>query len=283
VTPGYFAALGIPLVGGRTIEPRDDADAAPVVVVNAAFRDAHFPDASPLGRRIALSGATREIVGVVGDVQHVRSFGDFDPLDAIPTVYVPVEQLSGDFFGLVHTWFAPAWIARGPRPPAELVNGLREALAAADPRLPAYDLRAMSEVMAAAWARERTQALLLGALSLLALVLAAVGIHGLVANSVVERRREVGIRIALGSTLGRTVRLFVSQGLRPALLGLLIGSGLALGAARLIRHMLWGVDSSDPWTFAGVAALLVVTAAAASAVPTARIARIAPAETLRDE
>ena len=109
------------------------------------------------------------------------------------------------------------------------------------------------------------------------------GIYGLVANSVVERRREVGIRMALGSSVGRTVRLFVGQGLAPALVGVVIGVGLAFGATRLIRHLLWGVDAADPLTFAGAAVLFVVMAVVASAVPTTRIARIAPSESLRDD
>ncbi len=285
VTPGYFETLGISLQQGRSIEDSDGADTLAVAVVNRRFVERFYPETEALGKDLLLSGKSRRIVGIVGDVQHRLSWGQSSAvsLGSQPGVYLPVSQISEGFLRVVHNWFSPAIVARSPKPGLEVVEDLKSAVGSIDANLPLFAVHPMSEIMGASWSRQRVQAVLMGSLALLALLLSAVGLYGLIANSVVERRREMGIRMALGATVWRAVGSVTLGGLRLALIGIIIGSVAAMLGTPLIEHLIWGVSPTDPWTFLGVSTVLLFTAAAASLLPSARLARLDPARTLREE
>jgi len=284
VTPEYFRVLRIPLLRGRVFTAADSSTAAPAVVVSEAFVKMYLPGDDALGRHLDLGGGDRrEIVGVVGDVQQKSAWGDGGPLAAMPDTYVPSTQVEDKFFQMVHTWFSPSWIVRSAGAPEGVVAGMQRALESVDPRLPFAGFHSMEDVRYRSLAAERFQAVLLGALAGLALLLAAVGIYGLIANSVAERTRELGIRLALGATVAQAMRAVALPGVALALAGVAAGSVLAGFTSQLLRHLVWGVRPGDALTFVAVGLGLLVVATAASFLPALRVTRLNPAETLRQE
>src|SRR5439155_9783103 len=219
VTPGYFETLRIPLIRGRVFTDADVAAAAPVIVVNQAFVQRNSPDQDPIGRQIAGGGVARTIVGVIGDIQQKAGWGNYGPVAPVPASYIPVAQTNVAFLRMVHTWFSPSWFVRlrsaSPleRPPSlarsstssgetgsaggGIAAEMQRAVESVDPLLPFAKFRTLDDVRSEAVATQRAQTVLLGALAVLALLLAAIGLYGLVANTVAERRRELGIRLAL--------------------------------------------------------------------------------------
>jgi predicted permease len=289
VTPDFFKTLRIPLVAGRTITPSDAPTSPDVVVVNRGFMTFETDGRDPIGRRIRLSGVEREVVGVVGDVK-VTSSGFFltgmmkGPITSGPLIYLPAAQTPDSFLGM-HIWFAPMWTVRTSNP-AVAEEALQRAMSTVDPLLPLGRIRQMVDIQAAATARQRLLMILVGVLGAAAVLLAAVGIHGLIAHSVQQRAREFGIRLALGATAGGTIRDVAMSGVVIALGGAVAGVGLAVLAVRLMESLvssdyLWGVTSRAPSTYIEVALFLVAVAAVASLIPALRILRVDPAETLR--
>jgi predicted permease len=283
ITPEFFRVLRIPLLRGRVFTDADSSTAAPVVVVSEAFVKMYMPGDDPLGRHLGGDGDRFEIVGVVGDIQQKSGWGDGRPLAAMPDIYMPATQVDDKFVQLVHTWFSPSWIVRSTALAQGVIAGMQRALESVDPQLPFAGFHSMEEVRYRSLAQERFQAVLLGALAGLALLLAAVGIYGLIANSVAERTRELGIRLALGATVPQAMRSVALPGVALALAGVLVGSVLAGFASQLLRHLVWGVRPGDPLTFVAVGLGLLAVAAAASFLPALRVARLNPAETLRQE
>jgi predicted permease len=284
ITPEYFRVLRIPLLRGRVFSAADSATAAPAAVVSEAFVKMYMPDADVLGRHLDLGGdERREIVGVVGDVQQKSGWGDGSPLSAMPDVYIPAAQTDGKSLQMVHTWFSPSWIVRSSGTAEGVIAGMQRALESVDPQLPFSGFHSMEDVRYRSLAQERFQAVLIGALAGLALLLAAVGIYGLIANSVAERTRELGIRLALGATVPQAMRSVALPGVALALVGVAAGSVLAGFASQLLRHLVWGVQPGDPLTFVAVGIGLLGVAAAASFLPALRVTRLNPAETLRQE
>jgi predicted permease len=281
VTTDYFDALRIPIVRGRAFTPADSTDAAPVIVVNQAFVHRYSPDQDPIGRQINSNGVTRTIVGVAGDVQTKVAFGNFGPLGAAPAAYVSVAQVSNGFVTMVHTWFSPSWIVRLAGPQEGIVSQMQKAVASVDPQLPVAKFRTLDEVRGEAVATPRAQALLLGSLAGLALLLAAVGLYGLVANSIVERTRELGIRLALGATSTQAVLAAALPGLVLAGVGVSMGLVAARLGARTLEHLVWGVSVADPTTFAVAAGVVLIVAAIATLLPSLRIVRLNPIRALR--
>jgi predicted permease len=283
VAGDFFQALRIPVRAGRQFDSRDRVDSQGVVIVNEAFAREYFAGEDPVGRRIAFAGREREIVGMVGDVQVRPGWGENGPIAAMPLAYVPLAQASDGLVRLVHGWFSPALIVRATGSSEPTVAALRRALDAADPLLPFAAVRTMQDVQEASLAPQRFLMVLLASLASAAVLLAAVGIHGLIATTVVERTREMGIRLALGATLPQAMRSLALPGVFLALVGTAIGAVAATGFVRLLRHFLWGVSASDPMTFAAVAGLLLAVASLASVLPALRILRLDPATTLRQE
>jgi hypothetical protein len=285
VTPRFFDTLRIPLRGGRGFTDTDRTGAPPVVIVNETFARIYLPDRSPVGRHVLLSGADREIVGIVGDVQQ-RGAGFFltgmtrGPLTTTPQIYLPAAQTNDAMLKLVHTWFTPMWTVRGPRN-ADLAAALRQAIVATDPQLPIAEVKAMTAVVDEAMGSQRLLMTLVGALAAAALLLSCIGIYGLIAHSIAERTREIGIRMALGATAAQTIRAAAWSGITLSIAGVALGALLAFYSTQLVQSFLWGVQRRDPITFGGVALLFVVVAALASVLPALRIMRLDPAATLR--
>ncbi|MGE3191711.1 MAG: FtsX-like permease family protein, partial [Vicinamibacterales bacterium] len=282
VTPGYFETLAIPVVAGRAIGAGDGEAGAPVVVVNETFVRRYLADGAAIGRQVAMSGELREIVGVVGDVRQRGGFNGYGPVDALPGVYLPAAQFPASAMAVVHTWFTPSWVVRTAGPAAVAEPALRRAMREAAPGLAVADVRALTDVRAAATGEQRMLTLLVGLLGGAALLLAAIGIHGLIASGVAERTRELGIRLALGATVGGAVRAAALPGIHMALVGLAAGAFGALAATRFLGSLLWGVSETDPLTFVLVALTLLAVAVVASVLPALRVRRMDPVALLRE-
>jgi predicted permease len=278
VTPDYFRALRIPVLRGREFDDRDTSTSPSVVAVNDAFVRQYSRDVDPIGRRLRLGGPsapTLQIVGVVGTIQQLSTFGNLGPVAALPAVYVPAAQF-GDGqggFTLAHTWFQPSWIIRTNGPMA-IIPSLQRAIREIDSRLTFNKFRTIEDVQGEAMAPSRIQALLLTALAGIALALCVAGVYGLVANSVVERRRELGVRMALGATPAQTVKTAAAAGVGLTLCGTAVGMLLSLLAAGLMRQMVFGVPVNDPLTLLAAAGIVVLTACAAAIVPALRTLRL---------
>jgi putative ABC transport system permease protein len=284
VSDGFFETLGIPVRSGRAIDRTDRSDSRSVVVVSSRFEQA-FADGRPMiGRRVGLANAEREIVGVVGDVQQADSGIDFagrveGPLMTTPTIYLPVSQAPAAMLNAVHTWFRPVWTVRA-RAEGQAGNAVASAIADVDPLLPIGSESTVEAVVAESTAVQRLMMMLVGVLAGAALLLAAIGIQGLIAQSVNERAREFAIRLALGASMGATVGRLAMSGLALAGGGAVLGVAIALWAAQLVRGFLWGVGEHDALTYLAVIAFFLVVAAAASVLPALGILRLDPAETL---
>jgi predicted permease len=267
VSAGYFATAGVPLLAGRDFAESDAVGAPPVLIINQAMMDRYFPDTDPLGHRIRFWGATREIIGVVGNER-------FDGLaaDAAPAMYPPIAQAPATLGTL---------LVRTAGDPNALLPAVRQAIWSIDRDLAPFDVRTMEEAIDASLAQQRFLALLLAAFGGVALVLALVGVYGVIAYSVAQRGREIGIRLALGATSLRVWRAVVGEGARMAAAGGAIGIALALGTGRLVRSQLHGVSAADPLTLAAAAGLLVAIAILGSAIPAWRASALAPGEVLR--
>ncbi|HUF46174.1 MAG TPA: ADOP family duplicated permease [Vicinamibacterales bacterium] len=288
VSGGFLETLGIPVRQGRSIASGDRTGAPPVAVVNETFERVFRRDGTPmLGRRLVLGGyaEAREIVGIAGDVQQTDSGFAFEgrqpaPLMTTPTLFLPAAQLDASFFNAVHTWFRPTWTVRA-RPGAQAGPAITRAIASVDPLLPVSEQTTIDTVMRAATAEENLLMTLVSVLAAAALLLAALGIHGLIAQSVAERRREFGIRIALGSTPGQAVGRAAMSGVMLAAVGSGLGALLSLWAVGFVQSFLWGVDAHDPLTIVGVGLVFVLVAAGASVLPALRILRLDPVHALR--
>jgi putative ABC transport system permease protein len=272
VGPAYFQTMGIPMVQGRPFDARDRRDTLRVVVVSASLAGRLFPGEDALGKALSIGvGRPRTIVGVVGDVRSSQ----WDPTTPLQT-YVPFAQNPSPDFTL---------IVRGAdnRISPALPGLVRTAIAGVDARLPTHELRPLAGLVGDSVLRQRFAATLFAVFSLVALLLAAVGIYGVVSQGVLRRRQELGIRMALGADGGSVVRLVVSEAGR--LLGLGIGLGLvgALLLTGLLDRLLFGVSARDPLSMFGSAALLAAAALLASLVPARRASRLDPMVALRSE
>jgi predicted permease len=283
ITPEYFRVMRIRLLRGREFSAADGPQAQPVAMVDESFARRYFPNTDVLGRHLGMFNRAWTVVGVVANVPHHAGFGNFEKPVPSPAVYISVAQTPGPLFETVHTWFSPSWVVRGSVPPRDLIAGVTRSMEAVDPLLPLSGFEPMAELRAGSMRGHRFMAVLLGSLAALALLLAFVGIYGLVANSVAVRTRELGIRMALGAGASRVIRTVVTPGVALALAGVAVGCGLAMPATRLLESLLFGVTAGDPATYASVALCLLLAALAASIIPALRIARLNPAETLRHE
>jgi predicted permease len=283
ITPEYFQALRIPLLRGRSFTAADRAGTAQVVIVTQSFVRKYLRDQEPIGSHLSLNDRKREIVGIVGDVARASGWGGAGPLAALPATFIPAAQVPDAFLPLIHTWFSPSWIVRSRGPQRGIAAGIERAIQAVEPQLPIARFRDLDEVAAGTLALQRFQTTLLTTLAGLALLLAAVGVYGLIASAVAERRRELGIRMALGATVAQAMRTVALPGVLLVAAGVALGSGLALLSVQALQQMIWGVKPTDPLTFLGVAVIFLLVAAAASFLPALRVARLDPARTLRDE
>jgi predicted permease len=288
ITDGYFGALKVTVMQGRDFSQADQAGSVPVAIVNEEFARRYY-GGSPgaMGRHIGVivRGERREVVGVVGNTRTATSGyeGYGDPLVTPPIIYVPATQLSPGLVKVVHTWFSPSWVVRGSGPIEETAKELREAVTAADRLLPIAKLQSLSDVRAQSLAVQRFMMSLVLGLGGVALLLAAIGVSGLIGSSVAERTRELGIRLALGATSAQVMRDVVKPGVTLATVGVGIGAAAAMPVARLMQSFIWGITATDPLTFAAVMTALLTVALLASILPARRVLRLDPALTLRAE
>ena len=274
VTPSYFDAFKIPLLSGRGFTLTDTAETQPVVLVNTTFAERTWPGESPLGKRILLGrdGALGEpltVIGVTGDVYHDSLENDMDP-----ALYQPLAQSDARFATIA---------ARTDGNVEALAQPVREALRAVDADLPLYWLQPAQVWVDLGRSGPRLLGIIFGIFGLAAVVLAAVGVYGVLAFTIAQRTREFGVRRALGADNGRIVGLVLKQGARQLLIALPIGLVLALGLGQMLQGVLNRVSSVDPLSFIGVPVLLALVVIAASFVPARRASRIDPMEALRHE
>jgi predicted permease len=282
VTPSYFAALRIPLLSGRSFTASDRRGTQPVAIVNRSFVRKYLADVNPVGQALDKQGTI--IVGVVEDVTlppHANQVND--PLGSEPITYIPAAQADPQLIAVVHAWFQPSWVVRTSRPVQGLTGQMQRALASVDPGLPFSGFYSMTDHLAESLATQRVEVALLGAMAGLALLLSAVGIFALVANMVAQRTREIGLRIALGSTIRQAMTHVAAPGIRSAAIGIVLGLSLCLGVLRAMQSVLYGVSVYDAPSMVGVVVVLTLVTAFATIIPTLRIARTNPATTLRDE
>jgi predicted permease len=276
VSPGYFAAMGIPLRRGRVFTAADRTGAPRVILLNETMARSLFPGENPLGRRLTLGvpGPGEEpewvtVVGVVGDVRHTALKEE----SGMEMFWPFAQEPFADFTLLLASDKAPGALA-GPA---------RQAVQAIDPDLPVFHVRPLTEVVSEALAPARLSTVLFGLFAALALALAAVGLYGVMSYAVAERRREIGIRMALGADRSRVFRLVLSQAMGVALVGVVVGLAGSLAATRLLRSLLYGVGTADAFTFPAVAALLTGVAFLASYLPARRATAVDPLTAMRGE
>ena len=277
ISPEYFSALGIPLQRGRFFDSRDSATATPAIIVNRHLAEQFWPGEDPTGKRLKIGAADSPnpwatVVGVVGDVRQAGLYGEL-----IPELYVPYAQER-------RPWVAPRdLVVRVNGDSAALVGAVREAVWAVDKDQPVSNVRTMDQVFALAVSRERFQMLLLALFATLALVLACVGLYGVVSYAVAQRTHEIGVRMALGAQPRDVLRLVIRQGMALTIAGLFIGIGVGLAVTRVMTDMLFGVTATDAVTFVSVAVVLVVVAFLACYVPARRATKVDPLVALRYE
>jgi predicted permease len=273
ITPGYFATMGIPVLRGRGFTAADRTGSEPVAMINVTLAKRYFPGRNPVGEELNLGSARKpdwwRIVGVAGDV---KSFGQDQPTHA--EIFRPLEQVS---FPLI------AFNVRTQVDAASFGKAAEDALWSVDPALPVFQEIPVEELANQSLAIRRASSALVGGFALLALLLACIGIYGVMAYAVTQRTAEIGVRIALGARRGDVVRMVLGSGLRLALTGVAIGLAGALASSRLLHSLLYQVSPINPVIFAAAAAALAGMALLAAVIPARRAASIDPMQALRSE
>jgi predicted permease len=286
VSAHYFQVLRIPLLRGRVFDERDTGKSPRVVVINEAFARKHWPKGDPIGQRITIGKGLgpefeeppREIVGIVGSVHEVGlSQG------AQPVMYVPAGQTTDGLTRLANNVLPLSWMVRARTDVLTLSPAIEREFLAVDRQLAPSRIRTMERVMAESTARTNFNTLLLAVFASAALLLAAIGIYGLISYSVEQRTQEIGVRVALGAGREQVLKMILLQGMRLAAIGIVLGLVSAFGLSRVLSSLLFGVKAADPLTFAMVAGTLAVVALLATFVPARRATRIDPLMALRHE
>jgi putative ABC transport system permease protein len=275
ISPDYFRAMGVRVIEGRVFDERDRTDSPPVCIVDDTFASKHWPGETALGKRVKfgpLNDKDSPWMEVVGVVAHVKNYGVDE--DSRVELYMPYMQNSVGSLTVV---------ARTDAEPASLSAGVRQAVRAVDPELPVYSVRTLESIVADRTAQRRLAVLLISVFAALALLLAAVGIYGVMSYAVSQRTQEIGIRMALGAEERQILRMVLRHGTAMALAGVGIGLVAALGLARLITRLLFQTSATDPPTFSVVPLLLLLVALLACYLPARRAARVDPMVALRYE
>ena len=270
LSPGYLETMGVPLLAGRAIDDGDDAHSPNVIVINEAAARRYFPGTDPLGQSIGFWGAARRIVGVIGDEKFRGVDAPSDPAVYAPIAQAPLEQ-------------ATILVRASRGDPMALVPDIRAALRELDPQVALFGVEPLALSLRSSIAKPRFDAVLLAAFGAVAMLLAVIGVYGVLSYTVTERMAELGVRMALGADRWSVVRLVAGMGIGLAALGVALGLGAAYAGARLLRSMVFGVTTTDPVTYAGVVVIVILTALAASLGPAFRATRADPMQALRAE
>ncbi|HMC77597.1 MAG TPA: ABC transporter permease [Vicinamibacterales bacterium] len=286
ITPQYFKALSIPVLRGRAFEDRDAPGTAPVVIVSNGFAKKYFPGADAIGQRVIFGKGlgpefedpVREIVGIVGDTRD-------NGLDADPPamVYVPVAQVPDGLTRLGNSVIPPRWVLKTSAPLSSLTGIVQREFLAVDGQLAVAQVRSMADLVSTSIARQSFNMLLLTIFGAIALLLAAVGVYGIMSYSVEQGTHDISVRLALGADRRDILSLVVGQGMKLAGIGLAAGTVAALGASRLLARMLYGVKASDPQTYAIAIGVLGAIALAACCLPARRAMRLDPVSALKQD
>src|SRR6266436_673620 len=281
ISPGYLRTMRVPLLSGRDLTDSDAAGRTPTVLISESMAKRFWPDQNPLDKHLTMTfypGVAREIVGVVGDVK-LDSLNETRPTE---TIYWPLDQI---FAPPTEAWrsFPMSLTVRTSINRMIAVSALTAAVHQVDPETPVTEVLTMNELISHSLSPQRSNMLLLAAFAGLALVLTAVGIYSVLSYAVRRRVREIGIRMALGASHSDVLRMVLADGMKPILLGVGIGFGVALALGRVVSSLIYGVRPTDPLTFATVASLLIAVGVLATIVPAYRATQVEPVRTLRDE
>jgi putative ABC transport system permease protein len=280
ISPGYLHAMHVPIIRGRDFSDADAAGRPGAALISDTLARRYWPNEDPIGKHLTLtfsSDIVREIVGIVGNVK-LDSLNETRPVD---TIYVALAQLKaspGDWHS-----FGLTLAVRTNSDPHSAISAVSDAIHQVGPDIPIVDVLSMDDVIAQSMSPQRFNLVLLSSFAGLALLLAAVGIYGVLSYTVRRRVREIGIRMALGASQSAILKMVVTDGMKPILIGVAIGIGSALVLTRLIASLIFGVRPTDPFTFFAVALILVTVGIIANSLPAYRATRIEPVRTLRDE
>ena len=285
-TPGYYGTFRIPVLRGRDFTAQDTGGSTPVAIINQALAKEYFPNQNPVGQQILVGHgvgpqfeeAARVIVGVVADTHEGGPAHDPEP-----GVVVPQSQVTDGMTALNASILPMRWAVRTRNDPRQMVNAISEQLRQASGGFPVTKVRTMDELVSSSMERESFNMLLLTIFGGIALVLAAIGIYGLMAYSVAQRTQEMGIRMALGADRGSIRTLVVLHGMKLALVGVVLGVAAAFGLTRLMASLLFGVKTWDPAVFVTVPIILTAVALVAVWLPATRASRLDPMQALRVE
>ncbi|HYL47554.1 MAG TPA: FtsX-like permease family protein, partial [Candidatus Limnocylindrales bacterium] len=274
VTPGYFSAIGTSVLQGRDFSESDTGDSMPVAIINQAMAKKFWPGQNPLGKAagVPIRKFDMTIIGIIPDLKHLSLREE-----PAPEVYVPYTQNPWPSMLVMQA------VVRTKADPDSVFAAVREAIHSVDSDLPLAKVTTLAAIVDTSLAQPRFSMLLLDSFGALALLLASIGIYGVISYSVAQRTQEIGIRLALGAQRKNVFGMILSQGPRLAALGIAIGLVLALGVTRLMSSFLFGVQPADPLTFAAVCALLLAVAFLACYVPARRATRVDPLTALRHE
>jgi predicted permease len=272
-TTDYFRTMQVPLARGRFFDARDTADSQPVAIIDETMARKYWPDEEPLGKRISFEGGAqqprwREIVGIVGHVKHKGLEGESRVQYYIPHPQMPNSQM---------------FLVLRADDPEALAGSVRNAVRALDKDLPVFRVTTMNQLVSDSLAQRRFALLLLGSFAALALLLAVIGLYGVMSYTVAQRTHEIGVRMALGAQQGNILGMVVRQGMLMAVIGVVVGLVAAFLLTRLMATMLFGVSAADPVTFAAIPVLLVGVALLACLLPARRATRVDPMVALRYE
>jgi putative ABC transport system permease protein len=274
VSPGYFATLHIAILRGRDFNLDDAADRPRVIIISQSMAQRYWPNQDPIGKRLFVSWTEpekpREVVGIVADTKD-RGLESAKPL---AQMYVPMAQ---------SPFFVDSLLVRSSLPASETVSAATHVIHALDRQQPVVNVETMQEIIADSYSDRRSNMLLLALFAALALVLAAAGIYGVLSYTVRNRQREIGIRLALGASVSKVLRLVLMEALRPTVIGIAIGVAGALALGRVLATIIYGVRPTDLRTFVIVAALLLAVALVAGSRPAYRATRVQPLTVLREE
>jgi putative ABC transport system permease protein len=276
VSPNYFATLEVPIVRGRGLTDADTETSARVIVINQTMARRYWPNEDPVGKRLAIGESSKEtswrtIVGIVGDMRHA-SLSE----TAVATAFITYQQD-------LESWPRMAFVIKGSADAASLTSAVRRELNAIDPSQPVYGIEPLEKLLDTSVAQRRFVMWLIGSLAFVAVVLAMIGVYGVISFSVSERTHEIGIRMALGARSRDVLTMVLGQGMSVALVGMAIGLAAALALTRLLASWLFEVSSTDARTFSIVALLLGGVALFACYLPARRATKVDPLVALRDE